>query len=227
MMGEKIATIKLVEFSRKTPRGQKTFAEKLKAPQPIKNPESGGDYWISALSSIASSFELGHDGPISEKIDIVIDKIEHAKTKQVKDMFHANLNILRNYEEFNMATIRPDADLTFLKRPKSKSIVLLRRLPIQAKPSRVFTFKEDGKRKIGAIWFVAKKGGLSLEELAIFTDILFRYLDTNYADKYQITDEYCIAIDVTEMNSITYTKIRNGEIKSPLLSIISSLRKLL
>lgn len=223
---EKIAVVKLVEFNRRTPRGQKTLVDKFKVPQPI-NPDGGGDYWISALSSIASSFQLADNGPIAEKMEILIDKIENGSTKQVKNMFQANLNILNHYENFDFANIRPNAPLTFLKKPKAKSIVALKGLPIHAKPSHVYTYEENGKKRIGAIWFVAKLNGFRPDELVLFTDILFRYLDINYSDKYQISEQNCTAVDVTTTNAIPYLQIHNGEIESPLLATISSIKKLM
>lgn len=223
---EKIAVVKLVEFNRKTPRGQKTLVDKFKVPQPV-NPDGGGDYWISALSSIARSFQLADNEPIAEKIDVLIDKIEDAPTRQVKNMFQANLNILHQYENFDFTSIRPNAELTFLKKPKAKSIVLLRGLPIHAKPSHAYTYEENGKKRIGAMWFVAKLNGFRPDELALFTDILFRYLDINYGDKYQISEQNCTAVDVTTTNAISYSQIHNGEVESPLLATIASIKKLI
>ncbi|WP_262249870.1 hypothetical protein [Parapedobacter soli] len=223
---EKIAVVKLVEFNRKKPKGQKTLVDKMKIPQPI-NPDGGGDYWISALSSIASSFQLADSGPIAEKIDILIDKIENASTKQVKNMFQANLNILNHYENFDFASIRPNARLTFLKKPKAQSIVEIKGLPIYAKPSHVYTYEENGKKRIGAMWFVAKLNGFRPNELPLFTDILFRYLNVNYGDKFQIDERQCIAVDVITTNNISYSQILSGEVESSLLATITAIKKLI
>lgn len=223
---EKIAVVKLVEFNRKKPKGQKTLVDKMKIPQPI-NPAGGGDYWISALSSIASSFQLEESGPIVEKIDILIDKIEDASTKQVKNMFQANLNILNHYENFDFASIRPNGRLTFLKKPKAKSIVEIKGLPVYAKPSHVYTYEENGKKRIGAMWFVAKLNGFGPDELVLFTDILFRYLDINYGDKHQINEQHCMAIDVITTKAISYSQILSGEVESSLLATIAAIKKLI
>lgn len=224
----KITVTHLVDFNRKTPRGRQTLVNILKTPKiKTSDEETGGDYWISALACISKAFIDNTANLMGRKIEEVIVKLEDHPSKKVKDMYQRNINILQNFEEFNFETLMPQTELTYLKKPKDKSIVAIKRLPLHAKPNHVFTFAENGDRKIGAVWFVAKLNGFKHEELAMVTDLLYRYLDINYSDDYKIAEDFCIAVDVNTVNSISYTQLGNKKVKSPLLQTVDEIKKLL
>ncbi|MEN5058451.1 hypothetical protein [Sphingobacterium kitahiroshimense] len=105
--------------------------------------------------------------------------------------------------------------------------MLTKRLPLFAKPHHVFTFEENNVKKIGAVWFVAKLRGFKNEELAMVTDLLYRYLETKYSDKYELAMDYCIAIDVNTSNRIAYSRIDNGEVNSALIATVDEMKKLM
>lgn len=223
----KITVTDLVDFGRKTPRGRQTLVNNLKTPK-VKTPdEGGGNYWISALSCLAKAFVDNSQNIIDDKIDELIDKIENAKTKKAKDMHQANINILQDFEEYDFTAIKPNAKLVFIKKNKAKSIVDIKKLPLYAMPHHVFSFEKNEIQKIGAVWFVAKKGGFKIEELAMVTDLLYRYLDTNYTSKYEIDMDYCLAVDVNSLNHISYTPISTTEIKSPLMQTVNEMKVLM
>lgn len=224
---EKISVTNLIDFKRKTPKGQQTLVNNLKVPKIKADDSTGGDYWISALSTISNVFEENNNNLINEKIDILIDKIENATAKISKDMFQRNINILYNFEDYDFDQLKPNVDLTYLKKPKDKSIVVVEDLPLYVKPHHVFTFTQDDVKKIGALWFVAKLGSFKLDELVIVTDILFRYLNTNYSDKFEIAIDYCSVVDVTNLSRVSYSEVQNEEEKSTLLKTLAELKRFL
>ncbi|MGJ1406875.1 hypothetical protein [Sphingobacterium siyangense] len=223
----KITVTNLVDFGRKTPKGRQTLINSLKAPK-INNPDDGGgDYWISALSCLARVFFNNSYNLIGDKIDELIDKIEDAQAKISKDMFQRNIKILQEFEDFDFNTLKPQGKLTAFKKPKDKSIVAIKRLPLFVKPHHVYSFEENEIKKIGAIWFVAKLNGFRPEELAMVTDLLYRYLDINYSDEFEVSMEYCIAVDVNTPSHISYARIENRDIKSALLPTVDEMKKLM
>lgn len=224
---EKIAIGKLIDFGRKGVRGRQTLVNNLKTPQVKKKDSSGGDYWVSALSAISKAFIENENELINERIDELKDKIEGDKIKRIKDGYQRNIDILYNFEEYDFPSLKPGADLAYLKKPKDKSIIAVDGLPLYVDPHHVFTFEEDGVKKIGAIWFVAKLNGFKPEELAMIVDILFRYLNTHYSDKYEIDTNFCLVKDVSILNKIAYTQIMNAELRSPLKQTLEEIKELL
>jgi len=225
---EKIAIGKLIDFGRKGIKGRRTLVNNLKTPQ-VKKDEStgGGNYWVSALSAISNAFIENKNELINEKIDILIDKIEAAEAKITKDMFQQNINILYNFEEYDFQSLKPNVELSYQKEPKNKSIIIIKGLPLFVDPNHVFTFEENGVKKIGAVWFVAKKNGFRPEELATITDILFRYLDTHYSAKFKVDTDFCLVKDVSGLTKISFTQILNAEIRSTLKQTLDEIKELL
>src|SRR5690606_24708720 len=119
---------------KKSTSAQQTLINNIRAPKKKKDKDdenTGGNYWITSLSSISNAFKLGENTPISDKIEVAIEKMEAASAKITKDMFQRNINILYNFEDFDFSSWKPKAKLSYLKRPKSKSIVIVKGLPIQ------------------------------------------------------------------------------------------------
>ncbi|MGJ1414608.1 hypothetical protein [Sphingobacterium multivorum] len=222
---DKITISHLVEFNRKTPKGRRTLVEKLKKPKiKPKKSEGGGDYWISAVSCISRAFEAGNNIEIGEKIDELLEKIENSDAKITKNMFQRNIHILQKFEEFDFAQLKPKK-FQLQKRSKKQSIVVLKKLPLYAKPNHVFLFEDNGVKKIGAIWFVAKLDGFTQDELSMITDILYRYLELNYSDSFEVATNFCIAFDVTTINILSYAQLGNKRIKSPLIELVNEINQ--
>jgi len=226
---EKIPVSSIVAFRRKSAAGQQTLINNLRTRKKEEKDEesSGGHYWITSLSSISSAFKLEENTPIKDKIEVAIEKMEAANAKITKDMFQRNINILYNFEDFDFSKWKPNTKLTYLKRPKIKSIIEVKGLPIQVLPNHVFTFEADSTDKIGAVWFVAKLGGYQENELAMFTDMLYRYLNINYAEKYQIAPEFCRSVDVTDVKDVNHAQIINGDIPILLESTLDSIKAMM
>jgi hypothetical protein len=229
---EKISVSNVIVFKRKKNKGsQVTFINNLKnnkeENQNKDQAEPKGNYWVHALSIISTVFNTENNKEIGKKIDIINEKIETAKAKITKDMFAKNVAILHNFEDVNFADFKPKYSLNYLSKPKDKSILTLRGVPVQVLPNHVFTFKEKGIRKIGAIWFVSKKDGYTTPELGMFTDALYRYLKLHYSKEFEIVPEYCIAIDVTTLSQVNYTQILNKLVPSELNVTLDSISKML
>lgn len=142
-------------------------------------------------------------------------------------MYQRNINILQDFEGFDFNQLKPRSKLIYQKKPKDKSIVAINGLSLFAKPHHVFIFIENDITKIGAIWFVAKLRGLKYDELAMITELLYRYLDGNYSNEYEIANDYCIAVDVNTVNSMNYAQLNHKKIKSPLVQTVGQIKKLL
>lgn len=225
---KKITVKHLVDFDRKeSPRSRQTLINNLKGSL-VRDPEDGGgNYWISAVSCLSRAFKDNSQHPIVEKIEELIGKIDETTAKTSKDMYQQNINILQAFEEFDFNTLKPNDKLTFLKKPKEKAIVTIERLPFFVDPHHVFTFEVDGATKIGAIWFLAKKNGFSLGELAMITDLLYRYLENYGHVNAEIAMDYCVAVDACTTNRKSYKDIDTGNTPSGLMRTISEMKKLI
>lgn len=208
---DKITIKNLIDFINKSERSKKTFANNLKQDKKSKN-ASGGDYWISSLSTISNIFKTNNIDLIEDKIELLHNKIENSEDKRTKLMFQRNIDILYSFLDFDFQNIKPNLDLKFIKKPEIKAIIDIQGFPIHAKPNHVFTFNNNGNDEIGAVWFVAKLEGYKKHELGIFTDMLFRYLNKNYSKDYKINPSYCSAVDVSNGHDVNYKNILKYEI---------------
>lgn len=225
---EKIRIKELVKFRRKSERARITLVNNLKLNQALENDSSsGGDYWISCLSAIANTFKHDDVELLSEKIDLLSEKIKATQDKRIKDEFQRNIDVLYNFGDFDFEELKPNVELTYLKKPTSKSILDIKGLPIQAKPDHVFTFSINNSEEIGAIWFIAQLDGFNRGELGMFADILYRYLDNHYAKDFFVNTSYCIAVDVNKVQLVSYNDIEEGKVPKLLDQTIEDIKKLL
>ena len=61
----------------------------------------------------------------------------------------------------------------------------------------------------------------------MITDILYRYLELNYSDSFEVATNFCIAFDVTTINILSYAQLENKSIKSPLIELVNEINQLL
>ena len=81
--------------------------------------------------------------------------------------------------------------------------------------------------KASAIWFVSKLNGYRIEELAIFTDALYRYLKLNYSKDFVIDPSFCTSVDIINLNKLSYAEMVAKEIPFLLNSTLDSINKVI
>lgn len=214
---------KLVNFKRLPQARRQTYANNLK--KPVEKTESGGDYWISSISAITSACKSNDTKIIINKIDFLIDQHKATSYKRTKDMYQRNIDILSGYKDYDFSKLKPKKMVGFEIKSNSKSTLTIKGLSLQVFPSHVYTYKNDQTHEVGAVWFIAKLGGFKNDELEIFTELLYRYLLINYAEKYAINPAYCIAVDVVTNKESKYSKIINSESESILDATLSDLKR--
>lgn len=224
---KKISIPKLVEFRRKSDRAKKTFVQNIKSNKIESPADGGGDYWVTGLSAVCNSFKCGELGLIDEKIDELLDKIASTEYERTKDMYKRNIQILQKYKSFDVKKLRPSHKLQLLKKSTANRILTVKGLELEAKPSHIYVSGKEGEKKVGAIWFVAKVNGYSLEEVGMFCEMLYRFLKYNYSSKYQLLPEYCIAIDMIGGQAVSYSEIQAGHTPQVLAITLDEINKLM
>jgi len=198
----------IIEFRRKTLKNREAFIKKLNK-EKVSN-ESGGDYWISSTSAISRAFKSNNNEEIVRKINDLLTEIERTSYRKTKIMYQRNVEILHNYEDFDLNSLKPSNKIEFQKRPKILEIIEILKLPVRITPSHVYTYEKDGLKFVGGLWIACKLNGFSINELASYTEGLYKYLQKNYSNKYLIDKEYCIALDAFTGRYISYCEIESG-----------------
>ncbi|RZL18727.1 MAG: hypothetical protein EOO96_26810 [Pedobacter sp.] len=136
--------------------------------------------------------------------------IPHLKTR-----YQRNINVLDSFKDFSFEDIRPVRILKFETVQKVHKVYSVENFPLYINPSLVFAHKRNGKNELGAIWLVPQLGGFTKNELGMFCEVLYRFLVKNYGDAYQISEDYCVAIDTFLAQKVSYQQLMTGKI--PLL----------
>jgi len=127
-------------------------------------------------------------------------------------MYQRNLDILNNFKEFDLHHLRPLDITNFESIHKEQKIISINSLPIYINPSLVFCFERNGKREIGAIAFIPQLEGFQKSQLGMFCEMLYKFLHKHYSSEYQIAEDFCIAIDTYNAQSIIYVELKTGKI---------------
>lgn len=222
---KKISIDNLIEFRRKTSDSTRFTVLNNTQKEIVKKPDgTGGNYWVSCLSTIAKIFNTDDKNLIDEKIEDLRNRIELTEHRGTKTRWQKNIDILFNFEDFDFNSIKPSGALKFLKKSDDKSVIKINDLLIEAKPHHVFSYSNNGFEEIGAIWFIAKKEGFKKSELGMFCDIIHRYLIINFSDNYKINPRYCIAVDLFNCQDVKYSQLLEGEITYLLDSTIDEVK---
>ncbi|WP_313806760.1 hypothetical protein [Flavobacterium sp.] len=213
---QKITIKELVEFRRKSDKSKMNFAFKLKT-RTEKNKvdtenEGGGDYWVTSTSSIYNTFKHDKDEFYDDKIEELHLRYSTTEDLRVKDMYRRNIEILENFKDFDFKDLRPRDISKFETVHKDSKILILNNFPIYLNPSLIFCFERNGKDEIGALWLVPQLEGFQKSELGMFCEILHRFLIKNYSANYQISEDYCIAVDTFNAQTVIYSDLVNGQI---------------
>lgn len=217
----------IVEFRSKSDRSKKNFILALKLDKSKADADGGGNYWISCLSAISNSYKTNDTESIIDKRIELEDKYGDTEYKRTKTMYKRNIDILYNYEDFDLKKWRPSRKIEFVRKHKDDSILTVKGLKVQATPNHVFKFIKNDKEQVGAIWFIAKLGGFKQDELGMFTDILFRYLEAHYTKNHMLNPKYCIAVDVFNKTEVNFSQIESGEVSSLLNATLDEIRKVM
>jgi len=221
----KINIKEIIDFRRKSIKAKHTFAQNLNKENLPS--EGGGDYWISSVSALARAFKTNNNDVITEKVIKINKSLDSTIYERTKLMYQRNIDILNNYKDFDFDAIKPTQKLTYHKKSKSLSILMIDKVPIKISPNHIFSYNENGKKIMGGIWFIAKLGGLKDEELAMVSDVLYRYLQANYSVDYEINPEFCIAVDVNNCKEINFRQLLTKEMPAILLPTLDSLKAML
>lgn len=229
----KILSVKdVIGFRKKSERGKKTFIDKMKLPEKKKEEEKeeekkkGGDYWVSCVSAISSSFKVNDLIPILNRKEELEKKYAKEERKGTKDRYKRNIDILSGFEDCDFKKWRPKK-MQLLKQTRTDTIMVIKGIEVKATPQYVFTFQRNGVDEVGAIWFIAKVNGFKTEELGMFADIQFKYLKKHFSKGRQINSNYCIAVDVFRNTDVSYSELEKGEVTSALTSTLAEIKKLM
>ncbi len=224
---KKLSIKDIIDFRGKSDRSKKTFVTNLKLEIEKKEIDSGGDYWVSCLSTISNSYKNNDSALINDKIYELENKFEVHENKNIKTMYERNISILYGFENFDFKLWKPKEEITFLKKHKSDFLQNIKGLQIKAIPQHVFSYESENVNFVGAIWFIAKLGGYQKDEIGMFTDILFRYLKNTYSKKYDLSPIYCIAVDTVNNISVNYRELQEGKVPLLLDKTIDEIKKLI
>lgn len=224
---KKISINDLVDFHRKSERSRSTFVNNIKLEKKPKDNSDGGDYWISCVSAISKIYTTEDINFFDEKIEYLQDKIESTDRDLTKLMHQQNINILDQFRDFDFSSIKPNANLNYHKLTDAMSTIDINGLTVKIRPNHIFSFTNNGNKEIGAVWFVAKKKGYEINELGMFTDILFRSLNNNFSNNHYINPNYCIAVDIFNGKKVNYTNIQNGDIPIMIDRTINEIKNIL
>lgn len=226
---DRISVSNIIKFRRKkSDTTRLTLIRNLNKPKNADDDsETGGDYWISSLSTISNVFSSDRHELLNEKIDDINVKHDASPYKRVRDMYRKNVEILHNFEDYDFSKLKPATKLTFLSKPADKSILIFRGVPVHIRPHHVFSFVENDTKQIGAVWFVSKRQGYTMEELGMFTDALFRYLSFNYSEEYEVNTQFCSTVDATDLGGVNYSQLIGGKVPAVLNETLDEIAAML
>ncbi|MFP7658116.1 hypothetical protein [Chryseobacterium proteolyticum] len=210
---KKISLNNIILFRQKSDKGRQTLLNNLKREGEAKSDGSGGNYWVRSLSALSNGFKLKDTQPIKEKISEILELFTPSLIKQTKDMYERNLSILHNYEDFDFSNWLPE-NSEILTKTNKKSIIYINTIPVQITPSQIYSFEKEGKQCVGAVWFIAKLEGYKTEELGMFVEALYIYLSSNFDEKFEISPENCLVVDVLSKKEINYQMLVDEDVPS-------------
>jgi hypothetical protein len=214
----------LIEFRRFSKIRKASFVRRLKTKAEDKSNSDGGNYWVRSITALSSAFRYNDNQIVKDRLEAIQEDFEITDRKQTKVMYQRNMDILYNFEDYDFSTLRPSDELTFLSKPKEKSLLDIGGLPIQIIPNHIFSYEVNDKKYIGGIWFVTWLDGYKKSDLGINSEAIFTYLKKHYSKDYKIMPKDCIVVDASSMNVVTYQQIVDGEIPSLLGLTIAIIR---
>ena len=127
-------------------------------------------------------------------------------------MYERNINILTNFKDFDINDLRPLNISKFETVHKDSKIVTIGNLPLYINPTLLFCHERNGKKEMGALWLIPQLEGFTKSELGMFCEMLYKFLVKNFSTDYQISEDYCVAIDTFNAQVVIYNDLLNGTI---------------
>lgn len=220
---KKISINNIIKFRNRIEKNQKAFLNSIQKKAQTKN-DGGGNYWIRSLSALSNAVKSNDHEPIKEKIGEILEVFSPDLTKQTKDMYQRNLDILHNYEDFDFSNWLPN-EFEILSKTNKKTIIYIKNVPVQITPSQIFKFDKDGDEFVGGLWFVAKFDGYKIEELGMFAEALFIFLTNNFEKDYRVSKKHCIVVDVLAKKNLSFKNVIKNGIPTILKSTLDSISK--
>ncbi|MGQ3014344.1 MAG: hypothetical protein ACT6QS_11600 [Flavobacteriales bacterium] len=220
---KKISINNIIKFRYKAEKNRKTFIKSLERKAEVKT-EGGGNYWGRSLSALSNAINHKDNTIIKEKIDEILGLLLPGLLRQTKDMYQRNINILHNYENVDFSNWLPN-EFKILSKSNKKTTIHINAIPVQITPSQIFSFEENGNEYIGAIWFVAQLNGYRQEELGMFAEALFIYLTNNFDEKFQISPQYCIVVDISAQQEVNYKNLIDEEVPAILEATLELIKE--
>jgi hypothetical protein len=220
---KKITINNIIKFRHRNEKNQKAFLNSIQKKAETKS-DGGGNYWIRSLSALSNAVKSNEHEPIKEKIGKILEVFSPDLTKQTRDMYQRNLDILHNYEDFDFSNWLPN-EFEILSKTNKKTIIYIKNVPVQITPSQIFKFDKNGDEFVGALWFVAKLEGYKIEELGMFAEALFIFLSDNFNKDYKISKKHCIIVDVLAKKNLSFKEVIKNKIPAILKSTLDSISK--
>jgi hypothetical protein len=209
----KITIDNLIEYRRKKTDNTRFTILHNSQKEKVKKPgEIGGHYWVCCLSAVKSVFKTDDKNFLAIKISELASRIKKTSYERTKKRWRQSITILSNLNDYDFEGIKPVGEIHFLKKPSDKSILTINNLPVEADPTYIYSFVCKDFKGVGAVWFIAKKGGFRKDELAMFCDIMYRYLISNFSTKYEINPRYCVAVDIVNGQDVNYLELIDGHV---------------
>ena len=226
----KIKIKDLIEFAGYSDRRKSNLVERLRLPaaavEEIEVSEGGGDYWVRCISAIKASCKENDLSFILQKIDDINNDRRNTQHRPTIDKYDRNLRILHNFSSYNFLDFFPE-QFELLEKTVKEGELQIGDFYLKAKIHIPFSFEEDGIEKVGAILFVARKDRYTKSELGIFAELMYRFVEANYSDNYQVAPEHILVVDVTSTESLNYASVLNGQVPSQLNNTLNEIQRLL
>jgi hypothetical protein len=223
---KKLSVKALVEFRGKSERSKKIFVEKMKSTKIESPAASGGDYWVTSFSAVCNSYKNNDLTIIDQKIEELKDRITSSVHTISKNMYQKNIANLLTYKELDLNKLRPSGKLSFLKKSSADTLLTLRGLQIQTKPSHIFSFGKDDEN-VGAIWFTAIKDGYRIDQVGMFCEMLYKFLRHNYSKEYRLFSKFCVAVDLVSGQAVNFGDIESGVVAPLITPTLSNINRLI
>lgn len=224
----KISVKELVDFRRGTDRQKSTFAKKIDSIKPKTNDDSaGGDYWIRSLSALREAYRENDKSYLNNKIDRISADWKSDTIDRTKSMYKRNIEVLRSFLDFDFGELRPSFSITLLGRVKKRDVLTYKGLPIEIPVHEIYSFRNaDNNSCIGAVLFVAKLNGYTLNELGIFAQAVYNFMNKNFSDKYQISSSDIKIVDAITTKVVSHQMLISEELPPLYASTLEEIVKL-